>query len=157
MKGTANMKIRMLFSGLLTICLLSLMANAGPLKVYEVSATTGTNAAQVVTAPLPVEPGRIESVYVDMVTAGSTSAVNLAITPADSTLASESVLALASVTADAVYHVLVPASVSSGSASTLLQTRYVVPQGYSLTLSLTNATVTARVYRAVVTMELSDK
>lgn len=150
------MKIRMIFSGLLTLCLLSL-CNAGPLKVYEISVTAGTNAAQIVTASVTPDAGFIDSVTIDVVSSGSTCDVQVAVSDTLSAGPTETVLAVTNIMADTFYHPVVANCLSSGAASTVTENRYDLPYGRAITLTLTNALAAGKVYRALITMELSEK
>jgi hypothetical protein len=150
------MKIRMIFSGLLTLCLLSL-CNAGPLKVYEISVTAGTNAGQVVSGLVSPDAGFIDSVTIDVVSSGSTCDVQVAISDTLSAGPTETVLAVTNIMADAFYRPVSANQSASGAASTLTESRYSVPYGRSVTMTLTNALASGKVYRALITMELSEK
>lgn len=133
------------------------LAFAGPLKVYEVAVTAGTNAAASATGTVKPEAGFIDSVAIDMVTAASTSDVQVALYDPDSNIPTETILSVTNVTADAVYRLVAAAKLSTGADSTISEARYAVPAGMGLRLTLTNATVASRVYRMFVTVELTDK
>lgn len=144
----------------ITIFLLAISAAtllAGPLKMYEVSVTAGTNAEASVSGTIKPLPGIIDSVIIDMVTAASTCDVQVAIYDPDSNIPTETILSVTNVTADGVYRLVAPAKLSTGAASTIGEKNYLVLPNMGLRMTLTNATVASRVYRMLVTMELSDQ
>jgi hypothetical protein len=141
----------------LILCALAVAALAGPVKVYEVAVTTVTNAGATATGTIRPKAGVIDSVAIDMVTAGSTSDVQVAIYDPDSNIPTETILSVTNVTSDSVYRLVTAAKTSTGADSTISEAKYLVAPNMGLRLTLTNATVVSRVYRMFVTMELADE